>query len=161
MYAYVGSGSEPGSIQPKEGVCVSQHRMQDAENAGEGGEAVNKKGRAYRGKGVVCNGRNGTCIIIQRGHQLVSYVSTKPPMMMTANPQMKLPLWYYWMIEMCSGMYDGERWCSLTWKQTEDSSSYVADNRIECQHSSLAPLVTTPIWTPIHIPYKTGLTSSV
>lgn len=51
MYAYVGSGSEPGSIQPKEGVCVSQHRMQDAENAGEGGEAVNKKRKSLSRKG--------------------------------------------------------------------------------------------------------------
>lgn len=148
------SNPRKACVYPSTGCRMQRMQAKEAKQS-------TKKGRAYRGKGVVCNGRNGTCIIIQRGHQLVSYVSTKPPMMMTANPQMKLPLWYYWMIEMCSGMYDGERWCSLTWKQTEDSSSYVADNRIECQHSSLAPLVTTPIWTPIHIPYKTGLTSSV
>lgn len=80
-------------------------------------QSTKRRDLNHRGKEVVRNGMNDTCIIIQRGHHLVSTSRTKPRVNMTISLQIKLSevlfgygdvLWYV----------QRGRWPSLIGRQT-------------------------------------------
>lgn len=101
----------------------------------------------HRGKEVVRNGMNDTCIIIQRGHHLVSTSRTKPRVNLTISLQIKLSrgiirLWRCPLVCTTGPLAQFDWETDLTFIKL----CYVAD-RIEFQRLSLAPLVDIPVYT--------------
>lgn len=148
-WMYVGCGSGSGSIQPK--ARVSQRRMQNAKYAGEGGEAVNRKRECLSRKGGGVQRNEWHLHHNPTRTSSGIYISNETANQSTDEAINEVPLGDEDVVVCMTGPLVP---FGLETDETCIIKLCCRQNRVSA--SSLATPVYTPVWNPIHIPYKTG-----